>query len=190
MQSRLGLHSQPKLIFSYHFGMIHLKPPHIFLIFFRQLCYKIGLLIYGLLQTSRLNFLKVFGLECQPNIRLYNHHKLSFYSISCLFLSYSSSYKGSNVLINITIVFIFHGLLFSMKTTFPTKCPILFTLSMSLVYEMPHSHAFLTSFLAQYHFFLLAPQVILLIHSSPHTLNQLFPHLLSKPSPFLYHLPP
>lgn len=40
------------------------------------------------------NFLIIFGCECWPNLRPYNRHKLNFRSTPCLFLSYSSSYKG------------------------------------------------------------------------------------------------
>lgn len=39
-------------------------------------------------------FLKVFGCEFWPNLRPYTYHKLNFWSMSCVFLGYSSTHKG------------------------------------------------------------------------------------------------
>jgi hypothetical protein len=40
------------------------------------------------------SMLKVFGCACWPHLRAYNKHKLAFRFKECIFLSYSSLYKG------------------------------------------------------------------------------------------------
>lgn len=44
------------------------------------------------------NDLCVFGYACWPNLRPYNAQKLSFRSIRCIFLGYSSQHKSFNCL--------------------------------------------------------------------------------------------
>jgi hypothetical protein len=39
-------------------------------------------------------FLRAFSCTCWPNLRPYNNHKLAFLSTQCVFLGYSSLYKG------------------------------------------------------------------------------------------------
>jgi histone deacetylase 1/2 len=45
-------------------------------------------------ETPDYSSLRVFGCACWPNLRPYNAHKLSFRSIRCVFLGYSSRHKG------------------------------------------------------------------------------------------------
>lgn len=43
---------------------------------------------------SDYTFLRSFGYECCPCVRLTNRHKLKPFSISCIFLGYAPSHKG------------------------------------------------------------------------------------------------
>jgi hypothetical protein len=45
-------------------------------------------------ETPDYSALRVFGCVCWPNLRPYNAHKLSFRSVRCVFLGYSSRHKG------------------------------------------------------------------------------------------------
>jgi hypothetical protein len=58
---------------------------------------------FELLFNKSLDFylLKAFGCECWPYLRPYNSHKMSFRSLSCVFLGYSKthvSYKYLHIL--------------------------------------------------------------------------------------------
>ena len=40
------------------------------------------------------NFLRTFGCACWPYLRPYNHHKLDFWSRTCIFIGYSIGHRG------------------------------------------------------------------------------------------------
>ena len=64
--------------------------------------------------------LSIFGCACWPNIRPYNTRKLSFRSIRCAFLGYSSLHKGFKCLdITTRRVYIYQETLSLMSLFFP-----------------------------------------------------------------------
>lgn len=50
------------------------------------------MVVYGTLPNY--SFMPTFGCLCYPYLRLYNKHKMSYYSSPCLFLGYPASYRG------------------------------------------------------------------------------------------------
>ena len=64
--------------------------------------------------------MKVFGCSCYPYLRPYNHHKLQFRSARCVFLSYSSLYKGYQYLHPSGRVYISNHVIFY-ESSFPFK---------------------------------------------------------------------
>jgi histone deacetylase 1/2 len=65
------------------------------------------------------SFLRIFGCSCWPNLRLYNKHKLEFWSIQCVFLGYSNAHKGYKCLdISTGHRYISYGIVFD-KAVFP-----------------------------------------------------------------------
>ena len=62
--------------------------------------------------------LKVFGYLCFPNTKPYNHHKLQFWSIPCIFIGYSLNHKGYRCLDIFERIFISHDVNFD-KHVFP-----------------------------------------------------------------------
>jgi hypothetical protein len=60
-------------------------------------------------------FFRVLGCRCYPYTRYYSPHKLSPRSTPCVFIGYSSIYKGYKCLDLKSIEYTFSGMLFSMK---------------------------------------------------------------------------
>jgi histone deacetylase 1/2 len=70
-------------------------------------------------ETRDYTFLKVFGCACWTNTHPYNNHKLEFWSKKCVFLGYSSLYKGYKCLhVPSNCVFISRDVIFD-ETIFP-----------------------------------------------------------------------
>ena len=63
-------------------------------------------------------FLKVFGCECFPYLRSYNHNKLEFRSSKCTFIGYSPVHKGYKCLHPSGRIYISRHVLFN-ETSFP-----------------------------------------------------------------------
>ena len=63
-------------------------------------------------------FLKVFGCECFPYLRPYNHNKLEFRSSKCTFIGYSPVHKGYKCLHPSGRIYISRHVLFN-ETSFP-----------------------------------------------------------------------
>jgi histone deacetylase 1/2 len=69
--------------------------------------------------SPEFSHLRVFGCACWPNLRPYNHRKLSFRSIRCAFLGYSPLHKGYKCLeISTGRVYISRDVVFD-ETVFP-----------------------------------------------------------------------
>ncbi|WVZ71271.1 hypothetical protein U9M48_019877 [Paspalum notatum var. saurae] len=96
--------------------------------------------------------LRIFGCACWPNLRPYNHRKLSFQSTKCVFLGYSSMHKGFKCLdISTGCIYVSRDVVFD-ENIFPflicilmpvlnfTKklffCPVIFLRS---ILSLPHS---------------------------------------------------
>ena len=73
-------------------------------------------LIYD--QQPDYSFLKVFGCECFPYLRPFQHQKLNFKLEPCLFLGYSPNHKGYKCLSTSGRLYISRNVIFN-ETVFP-----------------------------------------------------------------------
>lgn len=109
------------------------------------------------IQCLTTNFLNPFGSTCFPFLRPFNDHKLQFLSRECIFLGYTSSYKGYLCLDPCSNrVYISRHVIFNKNS-----CP--FQSSLKSKPSLPPSS--------------LVPPCITV---SPTSFNQVFPALLSK----------
>jgi histone deacetylase 1/2 len=72
-------------------------------------------------QKPDYSVLRTFGCACWPNMRPYNTHKLQFRSKRCVFLRYSNVQKALSVWMSLKGESIFLGMLFSTKTSSPSR---------------------------------------------------------------------
>lgn len=76
------------------------------------------------------SFLKTFGFLCYPFLKPYNHHKIDFRSLPCVFIGYSASHKGylcyhqPSSRIYIARHVVFNEDVFPFSTTLPPTPPI------------------------------------------------------------------